>query len=72
MLLLYDTLAYIICWFAIFVLQPSVKKPLPETVVYFYLIAGYVLFFVLRLLMKVYKQILRNIYKELGLKARVD
>lgn len=59
MLLIYDTLAYIICWFAIFVLHPSVKMPLPETVMYFYLIAGYVLVFVLRLLMKVYKQIWR-------------
>lgn len=59
MLMFYDTLVYVACWIAIFVLHPSVKDPMPETVMYFYLAVGYVLFFGLRLLTKGYKQIWR-------------
>lgn len=59
MLMFYDTLVYIVCWLAIFVLHPSMKNSLAERVVYFYLAVGYVLFFGLRFLTKGYKQIWR-------------
>ena len=59
MLMFYDTLVYILCWFATFVLQPSVRNPIPEQAIKFYLAAGYILFFGFRLATRSYKQIWR-------------
>lgn len=56
---IYDTLFYLLCWLAVFVLHPSMKVMLPVSTVCFYLIAGYVLFFGFRFVTKSYKQIWR-------------
>lgn len=59
MLVFYDTLLYILCWFVVFVMHPSMKMMLPLETVFFYLIAGYVFFFGVRFLLGAYKQIWR-------------
>ena len=59
MLIFYDALVYMACWFAIFYLQPSVRKTIPANVMFFYLVIGFVTFFGLRLMTKSYKQIWR-------------
>ncbi len=59
MLMFYDTLVYLICWAAIFVMHPSMQGPLPKPVTHFYLVTGYVLFFGFRLITRGYKQIWR-------------
>ena len=68
LMVIYDSLLYLICWFAVYVLQPSLTKPLLPSTVYLYLTAGYVLFFGFRFLLRCYKQILR--YGELWVFAR--
>ncbi len=59
MLMIYDTLAYLLCWFVIFVLHPSIRIVPTQETMRFYLVAGYVLFFGFRLITKGYKQIWR-------------
>ncbi len=59
MLMFYDTLVYAACWCVFFVLHPSFQKALPEATMYFYLVAGYVLFFGFRFMTRSYKQIWR-------------
>lgn len=55
----YDTIVYILCWWAFFVMHPSVKDgiSMPSALVYF--VVGYVLFFGMRFVRKAYKQIWR-------------
>ncbi|MBE6917941.1 MAG: hypothetical protein E7470_08605 [Ruminococcaceae bacterium] len=59
MLLFYDTLLYVLCWWAVFVIQPSMgtKIPLGDAGIFF--VVGYVLFFLCRMLFKAYRQIWR-------------
>lgn len=59
MLLFYDTLLYMICWWAVFVVQPSIGMKIPLNAAGIYFTVGYVLFFVCRLATKAYKQIWR-------------
>ncbi len=59
MLVFYDTLIYILCWFIIFILHPSMPQMLPVNTTVFYLFAGYALFFGARFLFSAYKQIWR-------------
>ena len=59
LMVVYDSLLYLVCWFAVYVLQPSLTTPLPPSTVYLYLAAGYVLFFGFRFLLRCYKQIWR-------------
>ena len=68
LMVLYDSILYVICWLAVYVLQPSLTEPLPQTAVYLYLVAGYVLFFGLRFALRCYHQIWR--YGELRAFAR--
>ena len=59
MLLFYDTLLYALCWWAFFVVQPSIKNKIPMEAALTYFAIGYVIFFACRLLTKSYKQIWR-------------
>lgn len=59
LLMVYDTLAYILCGVAIFGMHPSMKDPIPASTSMVYLVTGYVLFFGLRLLFKAYTPIWR-------------
>ena len=59
MMAFYDTVVYILCWWAFLVLHPSVKEGIPMTSALVYLAIGYVLFFGMRLLRQAYKQIWR-------------
>ena len=58
-LVFYDSIVYFICWALMFVLQPSIIKPIPFAVTGVYFVAGYVFFFGFRFLLKTYKLILR-------------
>lgn len=59
LMVFYDSLIYLLCWFAVFVLQPSMKEPLTRSAVFFYLFLGYFFFFGFRFCLKSYKRILR-------------
>ncbi len=59
MMVFYDTMLFLACWLAVFVLHPSAKTPFPQNTVRLYLAAAYVLFFGLRFVFKSYKQIWR-------------
>lgn len=59
LMIVYDSFLYAICGWAIFILHPSMQEMPPLSTIYVYLIAGYVLFFGFRLLLKCYKQIWR-------------
>lgn len=59
MLLFYDTLLYLLCWWAVFVVQPSIGMKIPLNAAGVYFTVGYVLFLVCRLITKAYKQIWR-------------
>lgn len=59
LMVLYDSILYVCCWIAIFVLHPSMEEVPPTGTMYFYLFFGYVVFFGFRMLLKGYKQILR-------------
>ena len=59
LLMFYDSLAYLLCWFVIFVLHPSLRNMPSNDTILFYLFAGYVLFFGFRFVTKSYKQIWR-------------
>lgn len=59
MLVFYDALMYLACWFAIFVQHPSLRDAPSKEKMVFYLIAGAVLFFGFRFVTKSYKQIWR-------------
>ncbi len=59
MLLFYDTLLYLICWWAVFVVQPSMGRKIPLDAAGVYFTVGYVLFLACRLVTKAYKQIWR-------------
>lgn len=59
LMVFYDSILYLLCWVAVFVLHPSMPSaPAPATA-YLYLIAGFVLFFGFRFMLKCYKQIWR-------------
>ena len=59
LMMVYDSIFYVICWLAVFALLPlpNGRLPLPVSAVYF--LGGYILFFGARLLLKSYKRILR-------------
>lgn len=59
MLVLYDTVFYLLCWFAGFGLRPSVYGILPKATVCLYFFIGYFIFFGFRLLLDSYRCILR-------------
>lgn len=59
LMVLYDSILYLCCWIAIFVIHPSMEEIPPRGTMYFYLFFGYFLFFGARLLFRGYKQILR-------------
>ena len=59
LMVVYDTILYLVCWLAIFMLHPSVSEMLPFTTTGLYLVVGYVLFFGFRMALKCYKQIWR-------------
>lgn len=59
MLLLYDTLLYTLCWWAVFVVQPSIGRKISIDAAGVYFAVGYVLFFICRLGTRAYKQIWR-------------
>ncbi len=64
MMVFYDTLVFLVCWLAVFVLHPSAKTPFPQDTVLLYLVSGYVLFFGFRFALKSYKQIWRYGYMQ--------
>lgn len=59
LMVFYDTLLYALCWWAVLVVQPSIKNTisLGDSLIYFGV--GYAFFFCCRLLRKSYKQIWR-------------
>ena len=59
LMVVYDTIFYLACWWIIFVLHPSISEMPPIKTTVLYLTVGYVLFFGFRLLLKCYKQIWR-------------
>ena len=59
MLLFYDTLLYVLCWWAVFVLQPSMGDKITIGAASVYFVVGFVLFFGLRMINKGYRQIWR-------------
>lgn len=59
MLMFYDTLIYLVCWFVIFVMHPSLQTAPSIAIMRFYLTAGYILFFGFRLALRDYLQIWR-------------
>lgn len=59
MLLFYDTLLYALCWWAVYVVQPSMDLKITLSDAGIYFAVGYVLFFVCRMIAKAYKQIWR-------------
>lgn len=59
LMVVYDSILYVICWLAIFVLQPLFDGTQPLAASLVYLCGGYVLFFGFRFLLSCYKQILR-------------
>ncbi len=59
MLLFYDTLLYVLCWWAVFVIQPSMGDKISLGAAGIYFAVGYVLFFLCRMLYKAYRQIWR-------------
>jgi len=59
LLVIYDTFLYVLCWFALINLQPSIKNYISQIALWLYPIAGYMLFFGIRLSTRCYKQIWR-------------
>ncbi len=59
LMVVYDSVFYILCWLAVFTLLPFGKGSLPLHISAVYLVAGYILFFGARVLLKSYKRILR-------------
>ena len=59
LMVIYDSLLYLACWFVVFILHPSMAHMPPMSTSCLYLAAGFVLFFGLRAAMKCYKKIWR-------------
>lgn len=59
LMVFYDTVFYIICWFAILLVYFGGLKLLVEPIFYLYFVEGYVLFFGFRFLLECYKCIYR-------------
>lgn len=59
LMVFYDSLLYVLCWLVVFVLHPSMAEALPPATICLYALAGYVLFFGFRFMLKCYKQIWR-------------
>lgn len=59
MMVMYDVILYLLCWVAVFVVQPSLESKLQPSTSYVYLIAGAVLFFGFRFIFRGYNQIYR-------------
>ena len=59
LMVLYDTIVYLICGLAVFVLHPSMQEMPALLTINLYMAAGYILFFGLRFLLRCYKLIWR-------------
>jgi len=59
MMVFYDSLFYLACWFVSFVLYPLNGEVFSKATIYLYLFAGYLFFFGCRLFLKCYRCILR-------------
>ncbi len=59
MILLYDTVFYVVAWLFVCLLQPNVKHAVSSGVGCFYFAAGYALFLGARLFLQAYKRIFR-------------
>lgn len=59
LMVVYDSLLYIFCWFVVFILHPSMPDMPPLSTSCLYLVAGYVLFFGFRAIFRCYKKIWR-------------
>ena len=59
LMVVYDTILYLLCWLAILVLDSSSLEKLSWTRAGLYFIAGYMLFFGFRMALKCYRQIWR-------------
>ena len=59
MMVFYDAVFFVICWLAVFILQPSMVKKIPVSIAWLYFALGFVFFFGFRLLFDSYKCILR-------------
>ena len=59
LVMIYDSIVYLLCWMIVFVLHISATAAVKATASTFYLVLGYVLIFGLRFAFRVYKQIWR-------------
>ena len=59
MLVFYDTVLYVLCWIAVFIVRPAFVNRVSTETALIYLAVGYVLFFGLRMLRNCYRQIWR-------------
>lgn len=68
MLVFYDTILYLICWFLFFCVSPSVDGEIHQGTQILYCVAGYAFFFFFRIVFRSYRRILR--YGNIGAFAR--
>ena len=59
LMVLYDAILYMLCWIFVFAFQPSMTQRIDMTTTLVYLLAGAVLFFGMRLLLRCYNQVFR-------------
>lgn len=59
LLVFYDSLVYMLCWIAVFVIQPSIEVHIPFSSTAVYLLTGYLFIFGFRFAMRSYRRILR-------------
>ena len=59
MMVLYDAIFYCLCGLFVFAVQPSMEQRIEVPVTWFYFIAGFVLFFAARFILRCYNQIFR-------------
>lgn len=59
MMVIYDSIIYEVCWLAVYVLHPWMKRIVTIPTLCLYLVAGFLFFFGFRLVFKSYKQVLR-------------
>ena len=59
LMMVYDTLIYLLCWIVVFVLHPSMEEMPPMSLAGLYFAVGYVAIFGLRMAFRGYKKIWR-------------